>query len=342
MDSTPDAADRDPLLAPFVAARSDDAARRILKDVLAREAVPRLREVVRGQALAGDPGAAAELEELEHAALLRLTQEVWRQRAGDAPILFLDDHAIRAALGVCEERLRLRRPRRARLQTRLRYVFRHDPALALWERLDGGWACGAAAWRGHDRVLAWPAIAALRSEIASAGPARADDAAEVIQIAHAIVNALGAPARLEDVVTLAADALGQAEAPLPAAPPPPDPAEPPLHGQPFLQRAWAEVGALPRRQRIAVLLNLVGPPTGDLLAALVADGVVPRAAMAAALDVEAGALDALLAALPFSDRAIAARLQITRRQALALRRSARERLARRLGLARGQRAGSWR
>jgi len=91
-----DTAARDPLLAAFVAARSDEAARPILADVLSRAAVPRLREVVRGQAIAGEPAAAAELEELEHAALLRLTQEVWRQRGGDEPIPFLDDRATRA------------------------------------------------------------------------------------------------------------------------------------------------------------------------------------------------------------------------------------------------------
>ena len=233
-------------------------------------------------------------------------------------------------------------------------VFRHDPALALWERRDGGWAGGAAAWRGQDRVLAWPAVAQWRGRIAvpAAGGAPASDAARLVRLAGAIVAALGAPARLEDVVTLAADALGGGRrsgdarrhgvrevAPRAPEVEPGPVADAPLAERQFLERAWTAIRALPVRQRAALLLNLSGPSSQDMLSLLPATGLASWREIAATLDMEEGRLDALVPALPLDDRTIGALLAVSRRQVIDLRTRARERLARRLGLTRGARAG---
>jgi DNA-directed RNA polymerase specialized sigma24 family protein len=348
VENRDDIAAGDPLLVPFVAAASDEAAQPILSDLLARAVVPVVRQVVRGH-VAGRDGEAADGEDIEHSALVRLTQQLWRQRHGaDAPIANLAAYATRTAANACYERLRARRPQRARLQSRLRYVFRHDPSLALWERRDGGWACGAAAWRGQDRLLPWAEVAAWRGRLAvPTGAERLSDAARLVRLAGVIVGALGGPARLEDVVTLAADALGVVEEPMaPATAESGEFARPPaelladgasavdvrLDQRRFLERVWTEIGSLPVRQRVALLLNLAGPASQDMLSLLPATGVASWTAIAAALEMDAGRLRVLVPGLPQDDHTIAGLLQVTRRQVINLRKCARERLARRLGL----------
>jgi hypothetical protein len=102
---------------------------------------------------------------------------------------------------------------------------------------------------------------------------------------------------------------------------------------------WAEIRALPVRQRVALLLNLAGPASQDMLSLLPATGVATWSEIAATLDIDADRLQALVPGLPHDDQQIAAELQVTRRQVINLRKCARERLARRLGFVRGGREG---
>jgi DNA-directed RNA polymerase specialized sigma24 family protein len=340
----------DPLLAPFVAAATEDEARACLSDVLAQQVAPVARQVVRRLAGGRDAGSDADGEDIEHTVLLQITAQLWRQRDGTGdPIGYLAGYVARTTTNACHERLRARRPRRARLQARLRYVFRHHATLAMWERADGGWACGERAWRDRDRVLAWADVAEWRGRIAvPAG--ETNDAARLVRLAETIVGTLAAPARVEDVVTLAADALGLVDDPvepsmtasgefvLPQAPsglaaggPATDDR---LDQQRFLERVWSEIRALPARQRAALLLNLAGPSSQDMLSLLPVTGVATWPDIAATLGMEAGRLQALAPGLPYDDHAIAGLLQVTRRQVINLRKCARERLARRLGFAR--------
>lgn len=346
----------DPLLVPFVSAPSDDDARTALSDVIATELQPIVRQVVRRHAAARDGGPAADGEDVEHSVLLRLTHQLWRQRAElDEPIENVAAYVARTASNACYERLRERRPQRARLQARLRYVFRHHVTLALWERRDGGWACGERAWRDGDQVLGWPAVAEWRGRI-SVPPAEAgSEATRLVRLTEEIVRTLGAPARLEDVVTLAADALGIVDDPIeptitasgeyviPRAPAgfaaEAPQADEQLDQQRFLEQVWREIGSLPVRQRVALLLNLTGPSSQDMLSLIPATGIATWQEIATTLEMEPASLEALVPGLPQDDHTIAALLGVTRRQVINLRKCARERLARRLGFERGFRAG---
>ena len=179
--------------------------------------------------------------------------------------------------------------------------------------------------------------------------------ARLVRLAEEIVRTLGAPARLEDIVTLAADTLGIVDTPiepaitesgemisplaprgLAAADPPADEA---LDQQRFLARVWSEIGGLPVRQRTALLLNLAGPASQDMLSLMPATGIASWPQIAAALEMDAERLQALVPGLPHDDHTIAGLLQVTRRQVINLRKCARERLARRLGFERGARSG---
>ena len=360
MDSREDTRPLDPLLVPFVSAPSDDDARTLLSDVMSRDLVPIVRQVVRRHAATRDADGAADGEDVEHSVLLRLTHQLWRQRGRtDDPIENVSAYVARTASNACYEQLRGRRPQRARLHARLRYVFRHHATLALWERPDGGWACGERTWRERQGVLGWPAVAEWRGRIAVPGLREAGtEAARLVRLAEEIVRTLGAPARLEDVVTLAADALGIVDTPIdaavtasgemitPLAPagiaaegPPTDEA---LDRQRFLERVWSEIGGLPVRQRVALLLNLAGPASQDMLSLMPATGIASWAQIAEALEMDGARLQALVPGLPHDDHTIATLLQVTRRQVINLRKCARERLARRLGFERGSRTGGGR
>jgi DNA-directed RNA polymerase specialized sigma24 family protein len=97
-----------------------------------------------------------------------------------------------------------------------------------------------------------------------------------------------------------------------------------------LARLWTEVLALPVRQRMALLLNLRGADGSGLLGLLPLMGIATLRAIAAALEMQAHELATLWKGLPLEDARIAERLGLTRQQVINLRKSARERLARRL------------
>lgn len=98
----------------------------------------------------------------------------------------------------------------------------------------------------------------------------------------------------------------------------------------YLRRAWVEIRQLLPRQRAALLLNLRDAQGGNALDLFVLVGVATIRQIARALEMEAKSIARLWNDLPLSDAVIAERLGTTRQQVINLRKSARERLARRL------------
>jgi DNA-directed RNA polymerase specialized sigma subunit len=98
----------------------------------------------------------------------------------------------------------------------------------------------------------------------------------------------------------------------------------------YVQRLWSEICQLPQRQRAALLLNLKDGKGGDCIALLPLSGVATPREIAALLEIPVEQFAALWNELPLEDAAIAHRLGITRQQVINLRKSARERLARRM------------
>jgi hypothetical protein len=98
----------------------------------------------------------------------------------------------------------------------------------------------------------------------------------------------------------------------------------------FLERLWQEVRELPRAQRVALLLNLREADGGGCLALFPATGVATLRQIADALELSAERFAELWPQLPLDDATIAGLLELTRQQVINLRKSARERLARRL------------
>lgn len=98
----------------------------------------------------------------------------------------------------------------------------------------------------------------------------------------------------------------------------------------FLQRLWEELRQLPLNQRAALLLNLKDAKGRGCIALFLATGIATLSQLADVLEMRADRFAELWNELPLDDARIAELLQVTRQQVINARKSARERLTRRL------------
>ena len=101
--------------------------------------------------------------------------------------------------------------------------------------------------------------------------------------------------------------------------------------QRWLTELWAQIRELPRAQRVALLMNLRAGDTMPALSLLPLTGMAGIREIAETLEIAPQEFARLWNLLPLDDLAIAALLGVTRQQVINLRKSARERLIRRIG-----------
>jgi DNA-directed RNA polymerase specialized sigma24 family protein len=102
-----------------------------------------------------------------------------------------------------------------------------------------------------------------------------------------------------------------------------------------LLEVWREIDLLPPRQRIALLLGLRDENGSAITSLLVLLRIATFDELAAAVELSPGELAAIWDQLPLPDMVIAERLDLNRQQVINLRKSARDRLGRRLQFLRG-------
>jgi hypothetical protein len=98
----------------------------------------------------------------------------------------------------------------------------------------------------------------------------------------------------------------------------------------FFEQVWREVCQLPVLQRAALLLNLRDLRDGGVISFLPFLGVASKEELARLLEMPYEDFENLWSELPLDDSRIAQRLGISRQQVINLRKTARERLARRM------------
>jgi hypothetical protein len=98
----------------------------------------------------------------------------------------------------------------------------------------------------------------------------------------------------------------------------------------YLRRLWDEISQLPPRQRAALLLNLRDESGRGVVDLWMIVGIATVEAVASVLGTTVAEFAALWSELPLDDNRIAALLGLTRQQVINLRKSARERLTRRM------------
>lgn len=310
----------DPLLLPSI--RADDGR---YPEEIERLLSSHVRPLV-ARVLARYPSVLGEADAEDIAATidLRVLEKLRRVRDGSGgAVEDFAGYVAMMAYNAVNDFLRARHPRRTRLKTRTRYLLTHDPRLALWSS-PAGPAGGLAAWREM------PAAAEAKVERVTAVMRDAGRPGDAIA---AVLQAIGRPLLLDALVSVLAELWHIVDAP-PGGPvlverPPRDVREE-LESREYLGALWQEIRELRPMQRQALLLNLRDARSVDAIQLLLVTGTATFDELAAAMEMTPEELAELWNELPLDDLRIAARLQITRQQVINLRKSARERLARRM------------
>ncbi len=347
----------DPLLLPLLSAGNDGELESLLAALIREQAEPIARSVI-GYKLrvfishSGQSRHNQDADDVYGDVVIKLLGRLrdFRAEPEERAIGNFRHYVKVVAANACAEYLRRKYPLRASLRDQLRYLLTHKPDFALWEFQAGAsgssdWMCGLADWR--DQTAAPGAslrLQQLRDQPTASLKARLRwRNLPLPDFLDAIFRWMGGPVELDELVGLVAelkrikDHVAHAAAE-PATEERAEPeikdsridAEAELQQRQHLRRLWAEICELPPRQRFALLMNLKDRQGRDLTSLLPLTGVCTLREMAQALELPVERLAEFFNRLPLDDAAIAAHLNLTRQQVINLRKSARERLARRL------------
>jgi len=317
---------RDPVLMQLSEAADDASRQRELERVIVEHATPTIQTVIARFTRSEGMLRREDADDVGATVSLRLVRKLQASEPveGDA-VRDFENYVATLTYNTIHDYIRQRFPERSRLKNRIRDLLNTDDRFALWST-DEGMACGLVAWSGREDLRQF------RMNRTSASTAMLDrDRPEVA--VEALFREAGGPLALETLVRAVAELWNVAEQIIETA----DESivEPfPNHAaryerRQFLEVLWKEIGLLPRNQRLALLLNLRDPDGVNAIAMFVVVGVARFREIADAIGMTVDELAALWESLPIDDLTIAARLSMTRQQVINLRRSARERLARR-------------
>ena len=313
----PPPGDSSDLLCEFLSNEDVQASERLLSRVVAELAEPVVARVVAARV------AGPNAEDVRHDVLAELISRLreWKESGGGAQIRDFRAYSAAAARNGCDEYYRQLFPQRYRLQKRLRYLLGKDRRFALWESAGGQLMSGRREWH--------PFPVPPQAD----GPQPAwESSRQAAALIDGIFAETGSPVLFDDLVDRVAQRYGIADRTelageeLAAA----GSMHATLENRGWLRRLWSEVAELPARQRSALLLNLRDDRGGSALALLPLTGIASMRDIAATLGMAAEELARIWRELPWDDQRIGDKLSLTRQQIANLRKSARERLARRL------------
>jgi DNA-directed RNA polymerase specialized sigma24 family protein len=335
----------DLLLAPWLQTlrmQGDEAAEAALAQLIEAHIEPVIRGVIRFK-LRLDSLARADSADLAQEALAQWLAELRKlsDRPDDRPISDARGLAATIAYRVCYGWLRRQSPRRHALRNRLQYTLTRQAGLAIWTDRGNLSIAGFMAWRDRPRSPSEKLRQLTDDEKFLARvwrPCADGQGVKLNDLLAAIFDYAGGPVAFDDLVSVVATLLQVKDEP-------PASTEDETSGAEivsdedvawqvekriFLERLWQEVRELPRAQRAALLLNLRETDGRGCLALFPATGVATLREIADALELSAETFAELWTQLPLDDATIAGLLEVTRQQVINLRKSARERLARRL------------
>jgi hypothetical protein len=341
----------DPLLSPYLHATEESDLQHLAEQLISVHARPIIRGIIKYKLPASLDRYtwnidSQDAEDVCSEVILELL--TWLRKFKASP----EDHGVKNFCGfvavlayrACASYLRKKHPQRLKLKNRVQYVLTHNRLFALWKNVEDEWICGLSAWRDYELIHPNARLELVRRdprafELAAfpVGDVRQLTPADLLT---AIFDWVQAPVRLDDVIGTLAELLGIRDHPTKT--------DHEIGNTPggtadtlidvtaeveqriYLQRIWVEIGQLPLRQRNALLLNLTDPLGNRVIALLPIIGIASFHEIAETLGMTAEQLGELWNSLPLEDAAIATLLGVTRQQVINLRKSARERLLRRM------------
>lgn len=333
MTRAPD--EHDPLLATLVrSVRLGKNGESAIRDVILGSVGPQVTRLLTDAARRGGV-RSSDTEDLANEVVLRVIVQL-RRLAEDPvsePIARLGDYVDTVFRHALDDHQRRLDPPRAKLAHRVRYVLSHTRTLAVWGR--DPMLCGLVEWIGRGSSGTVPQLLGSAGHFRPGAPA-------LRAMVEKLVRAAGAPVEVSDLIDALASASGLSAEPFVADTAlrslslSADPGEG-LVSRQYLSQLWGEIERLPVPQRWALLLNLRTDDGDSIARALALLGIAGVRRLAAGLQMPVSELLALWNELPLPDLRIAAMLGLTRQQIINLRKSARERLARRMGRPRAER-----
>jgi len=240
----------------------------------------------------------------------------------------------------CADYFRKKHPNRWRLKNALRYQLRNNRQFTLREDHTGKWICGLSVWPVKDskpqssfrqpadyRSLFPEGTASLQGiplvELLSKIFEKAGHPLELDQLVANVAGVRGIkdyPVESFDQDRVLSERLANSDTVVDVA----------LEQQLYLSKLWEQVCSLPPLQRAALLLNLRDVNSDSVIAFLPFLGIASQNEIAELVGLPQERFAELWDELPLEDAAIAQLLGITRQQVINLRKTARERLARRM------------
>lgn len=324
--------DNDPLLIGLLGTSLDRRRRNeIVDELLVGYGVPLVDQLIESWVeRLGLPRADA--SDVRSDVIVRLVTRLHRlaEDPSSGAISNLHDYVDFTVHNAIVQHLRRSHPLHSRLRTRVRYILTHTLGLALWD--SDSTLCGLAAWSTRrDAVPVSPPMGVIASA--------SEDARELRRTITDMLKRSGGPVTFDALVLELATALPLADEPFVPTTAAPECTDAPnpiacLENRQYLELLWREIVQLPVRQRRALLLQLRLENGESVAHLLPVFGIADAETLAAVLEMPLEELLDLWNDLPLPDQRIATMLDITRQQVINLRKSARERLARRMGRSR--------
>jgi hypothetical protein len=354
MDQQITTQDVDALLLPFLCEQDEDESEKLLAALMSEEVEPVITKIIKNKlkvSLSHEQGSGRNQDALEIAGDLRATILSELRRLKDNPggklINSLHQYVAIKSYSACADYFREKNPQRWRLKNSLRHHLRQNPRFALWESDNHCWLCGLSIWRDAEQMpdertdelrpfSENPAVALVNSlpdvDLQLLPPA---------ELLTAIFERVGHPVEFDSLVSIAAQVRAVRDQPWESF----DDEDSHLRGslvdksvrvdaafeqRLYLEKLWIEVCELPSLQRAALLLNLRDAGGGSVIYFIPFLKIASQKEIAEMLSLPDEQFADLWTKLPLDDTSIAQLLGVTRQQVINLRKTARERLARRM------------
>ena len=337
------------LLRIFAQSSDSEEQDRALSALLTEHAQPTVQKIVRYKTR----GAIDEGEEIYSEVMLQLVGRLQKLKTeADAPeIENFNSYVAVTTYNACDRFLSRKYPNRRRLKNGLRYLLAHRENFAVWQDKNGNYVGGFRRWQFVETESASLKVEQLREDARAfdrdVRPEKSwSEQKNAFELLTAIFNWMNAPIEIDLLTSVCADwwnvsdetiaidapkdnEFGEARAQIQLADARPD-AFTEAERRDYLQRLWNEIAEFPPRQRAAVLLNLKDENGRGVIDLWLVVGVATVEKIAAALEMTKEKFAELWNHLPLDDNRIAELLGLKRQQVINLRKSARERLARRM------------